>query len=238
MYYVYALIDPRTDQPFYIGKGKVSNQRHLDHLKQVESSNRHKDIRIKFLKENGYKIKTEILENNILDEDAAYKIEDYYILKYGRMNIDPGGILTNICLGKKPPSWKGRKKSPDHIAKIVESYKRTVSIRGRPPVSDETRRKLSERMKGEKNPFYGKKHSDDYKRRHSARMKGNKNGAKTYRFVSPEGIEHIVFGSFSKFCKTHGLPVSTMEKNMYNKTIVSAGKAKGWFVEKYQIKQN
>lgn len=32
MYYIYAYIDPRTDLPFYIGKGK--NNRKTDHLRE------------------------------------------------------------------------------------------------------------------------------------------------------------------------------------------------------------
>lgn len=32
-FYVYALIDPKVDEIFYIGKGK--NNRHLDHIKEV-----------------------------------------------------------------------------------------------------------------------------------------------------------------------------------------------------------
>lgn len=232
MYYIYALIDPRTNKPFYIGKGKVENKRHLDHLKINEGSNRHKQIRINYLLKNGYKIETEVLETNIVDEDLAYQLEEKYIKVYGRINIDSGGILTNVCLNRYPPSSKGRKQSKDHIQRRVKSYKKTINERGRPTVSAETRRKLSEANKGENNPFYGRTHSEDFKKQHSARMKGNKNNAKTYRFISPSNDEYIVTGSFISFCNQHGLAVSTMEKNMYRKTVVKAGKSKGWFVEK------
>lgn len=39
-------------------------------------------------------------------------------------------------------------------------------------LSDETRRKLSESLKGEKNPFYGKTHSEDTRRKISEANKG------------------------------------------------------------------
>lgn len=232
MYYIYALIDPRTNQPFYIGKGKIANKRHLDHLKLTEDSNRHKQIRIKYLIDNGYKIQTKILETDIVNEELAYQIEEKYIKKYGRMNIDLGGILTNICLSKYPPSAKGRKQTKEHIRRRVDSYKKTIRENGRPPVSDETRKKISEANSGENNPFYGKTHSENFKKEHSERMKGNKHNAKTYRFVSPTGQEYIVTGSFAEFCFNNGLAISTMEKNMYKGTTVMNGKSKGWFVEK------
>ena len=40
------------------------------------------------------------------------------------------------------------------------------------PVSEETRRKLSEAGKGEKNPFYGKSHSEESKEKMSKSSKG------------------------------------------------------------------
>lgn len=86
MYYIYALIDPRNNQPFYIGKGLKKNQRHLDHFAEsIETtSNRHKFFKIQFLKNLGMDIPTQFLEDNIIDEVAAYNRESYYIKLYGR----------------------------------------------------------------------------------------------------------------------------------------------------------
>lgn len=237
MYYIYALLDNRTNLPFYIGKGKIENQRHLDHFKETleTTDNRHKFYKIQHLKEQGYEIPVSILQTEILDEEVAYDIESHYIKKYGRENIDEGGVLTNICIDKRPPSHKGRKQSRTHLEKRVSSYKKTINENGRKPMSDDTKKKIGLGVSGEKNGFYNKHHTEENKKKHSERMKGNKNNVKTYRFVSPNNIEYIVKG-FYNFCDVNNLSVPTMEKIMKNKKIPTRGLCKGWFVEKLQSK--
>lgn len=232
MYYIYALIDPRSNQPFYIGKGLLKNQRHLDHFAEsIEStSNRHKFFKIQLLKNLGLDIPVEFLEDNIVDESTAYKREEHYIKFYGRKNIDPHGILTNICLDNKPPNQKGKKQSLDHIAKRIQSYKNTCNTIGRKPATEETKRKIS--RPGSSNPFYGKYHTKEFKECHSLRMKGNKNNSKTYKFTSPCGKTYIVHGEFYQFCKEHGLAISTMEKMLKNNSTSMKGRCKGWGVIK------
>lgn len=233
MFYIYALLDNRTNLPFYIGKGKIENQRHLDHFKETidNTDNRHKFYKIQYLKEQGYEIPVTIIETNIIDEEIAYSIESQYIKQYGRENIDEGGILTNICIDKRPPSQKGKKQSSTHLEKRINSYKKTISENGRKPMSEATKKKIGLSVFGEKNGFYNKHHTDENKKKHSERMMGNKNNVKTYRFVSPNNIEYIVEG-FYNFCDTNNLSVPTMEKIMRNKKIPNRGSCKGWFVEK------
>lgn len=234
MYYVYALIDPRNNQPFYIGKGSRKNQRHLDHFNEsIEStSNRHKFFKIQFIKNLGLNIPVEFLEDHIIDENTAYDRESYYIKMYGRENIDSNGILTNICLDNKPPNQKGKKQSSEHLAKRIQSYKNTCRTIGRKPVSDETKKKIA--RPGSSNSFYGKHHTEEFKQAHSLRMKGNKNNSKTYKFTDPTGKTYIIHGEFYKFCREHGLAISTMEKVLKNNIITAAGKCKGWNVVKLQ----
>jgi len=237
MYYIYALIDNRTNLPFYIGKGKTENQRHLDHFKETidNTDNRHKFFKIQYLREQGYEIPIDVLVENIMDENIAYEIEASYIKTYGRENIDESGILTNICVDKRPPSHKGKKQNSVHLAKRIKSYKNTISEHGRKPRTSESRQKTSKAVSGKNNPFYGKHHTDKNKKKHSERMKGNKNNIKTYRFISPESVEYIVEG-FYNFCNLHNLSVPTMEKIMRDKKIPTRGLCKGWFVEKSQPK--
>ena len=82
MYYVYALIDPRTNQPFYIGKGK--DDRALSHFKESaleKEGNTRKTSKIKKLKSLGYNPVIEFYAQNIVDEDLDYSIESFYIKK-------------------------------------------------------------------------------------------------------------------------------------------------------------
>ena len=232
MYYVYALMDIRTNLPFYIGKGLKANNRHLDHFNEsVENTgNRHKTFKINYLKTNGYKIPVEILGDDIFNEEEAYMLETMFINKYGRENIDPGGILTNICLDNRPPSWKGKKQSNVHITNRTKSYKETCKMIGRKPHSEETKKKIA--RPGELNPFYGKNHSNENKQAHSERMKGNKNNSKRYIFTSPAGIDYLVIGEFHKFCKDNNLVVSTMEKSLQFNKIPLYGKCKGWKIKR------
>jgi hypothetical protein len=232
MYYIYALIDPRSYQPFYIGKGKYGNNRHLDHLTETldQTDNRRKWYKINHLLSHNYEITVKFIEENIRDENLAYSIETTYIQKYGRKGIDPDGILDNICMDRRPPSQSGRKQSAAHVKKRIESYQHTCRTKGRKPHSAETRKKLS--RPGKSNPFFGKHHKPETRQLHSMRMKGNTNGAKVFEFISPIGDSYIVEGKFAEFCRQHNLPLSTMEKIVKTQTPTISGRAKGWKVIK------
>ena len=113
MFYIYAYIDPTTDLPFYIGKGK--DDRMYDHLNENSSKKENRDkwqIISRLISNNTPPI-IKIIENDINDELLAFNREDYYILTYGRKGIDPDGILTNKTIGgKQPPRplWDDKKK--------------------------------------------------------------------------------------------------------------------------------
>jgi hypothetical protein len=231
MYYVYALIDVRTELPFYIGKGKEGNNRHLDHFcESIENTdNRQKVYKIQYLLLEFGDVPVLILDSGIKNEDSAYDLETFFIKKYGRINIDPGGILTNILIDKRPPNHTGRKQSLDHINKRMSSRKHTADTIGIKPCSPESNKKKG--RSGIENGFYGKKHTEKNKNDHSMRMKGNKNNIKTYEFTDPKGISHIVDG-FYAFCEDNHLVVPTLEKALKNGTAVYSGKCKGWKVRR------
>lgn len=75
---------------------------------------------------------------------------------------------------KRAKSNTGKKRTEETKHKISESNKGRVMG----PLSDEHRKKVSEALKGEKNPFYGKQHGPELKKRinekTSQTMKGRK----------------------------------------------------------------
>lgn len=112
MYYIYEYVDPRTQLPFYIGKGK--GERKYDHMNSSLSRNENKE-KCKIINELhslGLSPVINEIESNIENELIAYNREDFYILKYGRRGIDPHGILTNQSLHGRPPKpiWTDEKK--------------------------------------------------------------------------------------------------------------------------------
>jgi hypothetical protein len=99
MYYVYVLIDPRNNQPFYVGKGKGKRvEAHYYNWASDRMDNPYKSKKIEKLKKLGYQPKYEIVFEHT-DVKLVYEEEKRLIAKWGRHRYDKGGILTNIRLG-------------------------------------------------------------------------------------------------------------------------------------------
>lgn len=140
-YYVYALCDPRTDQPFYIGKGKWQNKRHLDHLRETEekTSNRHRFYKIQSLRNQGLEPIIQILKSNITNEGEAYAFEEDKIKEFGLAG--EGGCLTNVMKTAQPPNHLGRKRSKEWCERHGNYW------RGKAKTEDQ-KRKISQTLKG------------------------------------------------------------------------------------------
>jgi len=117
--YVYVLLDPITQEIFYVGKGTGS--RDSSHLKPSLWNNPKNTVnpflyfKIKSLMENKTPPIIKRLHENI-SEDVAYNIENNYIKQYGRRFLDNNGKLFNIsdfkggsAVGKKKP-WSDDRK--------------------------------------------------------------------------------------------------------------------------------
>lgn len=99
-YYVYELIDPRSNQPFYVGKGK--NDRMYQHIEEAKrkiskTSNKLKINKIRKILNSGYKdvIYNKVIENITSDEALLYEqfiISWYRNLKINLCNLTDGGI--------------------------------------------------------------------------------------------------------------------------------------------------
>ncbi len=94
-YYVYMLIDPRDNRPFYIGKG-IENRvfNHLNRaLNDIDISNAKYDS-IREIEESGQTVEHIIIRHD-LTEDEAYKIEASLIDSFNYSGI----LLSNIVGG-------------------------------------------------------------------------------------------------------------------------------------------
>jgi hypothetical protein len=242
MYYVYQLVDPRNNQPFYIGKGK--GRRAKTHLWEVpETRNVYKENKIAKIREEGKEPIIEYLVSDIIDEALAYDIETTIIKKYGRKGYDKNGTLTNICEDNRPPNHKG--KTYEEIYG-VERAKEQKALRAR--------------LQKERGGYGPKKHTAETKEKLKAAHVGRvykkfslaarqnmskaRNKWKTlgkdnilsncYKLTSPAGAAHILWGGELKdFCKEHNLSLSTLKKQIHKNPwgVPKKGKTKGWKLE-------
>jgi hypothetical protein len=99
-FYVYELIDPRTDRVFYIGKGKDNR---IDHHEREARRGKlsHKCNLIRQIEASGHQIgKRKVC--HFEDEQQAYSFEAYLISKVGLQN------LTNVTIGGGGSSTRRR----------------------------------------------------------------------------------------------------------------------------------
>lgn len=141
-YYVYQLIDPRSNIVFYVGKG-TGNRAYTHNEFKDGNNNYYKDNAIKELHHQGLEPTVEIVKY-FVNEQEAYDYEDSLIESIGIDN------LTNITEGARPPSKQGWRPSAETLAK------RSASLKGIER-TEEWKKNLSLSKQGANNPMYGKK---------------------------------------------------------------------------------
>ena len=139
-YYVYQLIHPKTNEPFYIGKG-TGDRAYTHNEFKDGNDNTYKDRVIQKLHKEGLEPIVDIVKH-FEKEQEAYEYEEALTESIGLDN------LTNMVIGARPPSQTGRKKSPETLAKA------SASLRGIPRTK-EWRANLSKSKSGKNNPRYG-----------------------------------------------------------------------------------
>lgn len=149
---LYYLIDPRTNQPFYVGYTKVEKSRLSRHIKEVnqlkkhgkcESGNLMKVGVIGQILESGEKPIFQIIERReTLQEIKTLEIE--HIAKYG-LRILNTGTLTNMTLGGE--GSLGKKKSKEELDRRAATRRER---NGGVWHSEETKKTISKMRKGYK----------------------------------------------------------------------------------------
>lgn len=145
-FYVYVYLDVRPKKagtPIYVGKGTASNGRADVHWT--------KPCKNPLLSRILQKIRQAELAPEIKivgwfdDEDEAFGLERSLIARFGRLT-DSSGTLCNLTAGGE--GLTGHTFSAEHRKKLSDAAFARVT----PPVSQETREKLSAIRKGKKRP--------------------------------------------------------------------------------------
>jgi hypothetical protein len=110
-YYVYRLIDPRTGETFYVGKGK--DNRVFQHVRGETGIEGDDDLtekiqRIRDIRLSGFEV-AHVIHRHGLDEDTAYEVESALIDAY------PG--ITNVVDGHNADT-----RGTMHANQIIERY--------------------------------------------------------------------------------------------------------------------
>jgi hypothetical protein len=188
--YVYMLIDPRNNQPFYVGKGVGDRcYFHLDEAKYYKDRKSLKLGKIRKLFSLGLEPIIKKVEENVSDEQAI-ELECFLISEIR----DFGILLTNMTDGGD--GAKGYRHTEEHKLYMSSTQKNRViseetkqkmrrpkSEEGRKNIaearknstykpSEETKRKVSMTLMGRPSPMRGVRHSDEAKAKMSAQRKG------------------------------------------------------------------
>lgn len=188
--YVYMLVDPRNNQPFYVGKGRGNRCRfHLDEAKYYTKRKSLKLNKIRKLFSLGMEPTIVKVEENVTDAQAI----DLEVLLIAEMR-DIGIPLTNMTDGgdgaqgyKHSEEYKqmmrerfaGRIITEEHRLKMCKPK----SPEGRAAIAasrltstyrptEETKRKTSQSLIGRPSPMKGKTHTDEARAKMSAVGKG------------------------------------------------------------------
>lgn len=252
-YFVYALIDPRNDLPFYIGKGQIKDasgryyRRITEHQKNSDESNPlKKSVASKIFKKLK-KIPFKIIKDKITEKEA-FDLEISLIKKYGRRD-NRTGILTNLTDGGEGIS--GYEFTPEQKNKISIKNKEYYQHNENPFLgkkhTKQSRKRMSKsqkkRFKDSEPTFLGRKHTEESRKKMSdiAKTRGNtlpkeewykygRSGAenkasKTYLFISPNGEVFKVTGEFKKFIQDNALAL-TICKKFVDKGVIPTHNAK------------
>lgn len=106
-------------------------------------------------------------------------------------------------------------------------YKQLGPRKKRKPVSENVRQVMSERFKGEKNPFYGKKHSEETRqkmRENHADFSGNKNPFKNACIKNPKLIQEASDRKIKEWNK-----LSPIERYHRNKKVLVGDLSSGYW---------
>ena len=145
-YFVYALVDPFNNYPFYIGKG--CGDRPYKHLDGRDNGNIAKVKYIQNIRNLGEEPSVQIIKDNMFEKDA-YDFESAVIKYMRECKYFP--FVTNTVGVKRPPSRRGVKWKPESIAKRSKTLKsKYASGEIVKTISNEQKKRISLKLTGRK----------------------------------------------------------------------------------------
>lgn len=189
-YYVYQLIDPRTNKPFYVGEGK--EKRAWSHLTFTSGCNNpHKDRIIQKIHKLGLEVIVEIIYDN-LTKDRSRLLEEQLIEKIGLDN------LTNITSNANPPILRGSDNGFYHKTHTEEVKRKCGDVnRGKDLKTKEGKESISKSMKDRwadpiqrENQIQFLKNRKGEKRSEKAKESYKQSAAKRNANMTPEQRSH------------------------------------------------
>ena len=187
--YVYAIKDPRTGDPIYVGKGTGRRMNlhwwaMLNDYKNSLRSIHNRKLRNKLtaIFRAGYlePIYEKLFESP--DENLCYWMERFWIDVLGRetlCNLSDGG--TGNYAHEVSEETREKLRIANTGKKLTEDHKAKINPLGRKH-SEETKKKIGEGnkgktcMTGESNPFFGKTHTEESRRKMSVSLMGKGKG--------------------------------------------------------------
>ncbi len=174
---IYVLRDPRDSRIRYVGKTiQKLNNRLTSHVREANRENNSHKVRwILLVVRAGYDPVIEKIED--VNEDNWQERERYWIW----FHYENGCKLVNETEGGE--GLHGHKFSKDHRNKLGRALLGNKRWLGKSH-SEETKQKMSDGKKAEKNPNYGKEFSAEHKSKLSEAHKGQKHTAETKHKMS------------------------------------------------------
>jgi len=216
-FYVYYLIDPTNEKPFYVGKGRggrmYKHEKDVKNGKIANLTNQELTDKITSILNENKKIIYKKVEENLLNE-IALECETMYIKKLGRIDINTGilfnktdggegaTIVSDSTREKQRIAQTGRVFTDSHRKKLSDYAKnRPLSHRNKiieknrgKQKSDETILKISNsKIEYYKNEENRKKSSDRIKKiTNDPKIKSKiSNSLKNFYKENPESIEKL-----------------------------------------------
>jgi hypothetical protein len=202
-FYVYELIDPRNNQPFYVGKGsgrrawthynsalqnRACNMRLLEYILDLISENCKPIVRLveeQLSDEDAYEKEIALIKQYRLTDDIS--IVNRLVEKRGPQLTDESKKkISQANFGQKNNMW-GRKHRPESIKMMSENHHKCDGL------------------------------SND--------------NAKHYTIIDPQGGVHVVSGRIAPWCKERGFDYSTLLKSHKLGRPVPSGRSAGWWVK-------